>query len=325
MRSVSSGLEGEGLSVVWGKEAEALDDAASGAAAGGGDASATTGATGPATGDLAGSPSGVAIHGTPAGIGGSAREHPGPEVSARPAARDAAVEVRAREPSIGGPALSSLRGARATLRRRPVVGPARRKLTPPARVDEACRHPIGGLVPMRIPVTLLVPASLSAIGLAATIASSTSCKKQDDTSQTAAASPSAYPQGQYPQGQYPQGQVPPGQYPPQQGYPQQGGYPQQAPQGYPQQPQQGYPQQYPQQPMPGATAAAPTAAPAGGQMAVPGAVAFSCQNDVPCGTHHCNTQYGKCAFPCQSAADCISPNTCMLGLCVPAPPGTPAR
>ena len=175
---------------------------------------------------------------------------------------------------------------------------------------------------MRISMTLLVPASLSAIGLAAMIASSTSCKKQDDTSQTAAASPSAYPQGQYPQGQYPQGPYPPAQYPQQQGYPQ-GAYPQgQAPQGYPQQPPQGYPQQgYPQQqPMPGGTAAAP-AAPAGGQMAVPGAVAFSCQNDVPCGTHHCNTQYGKCAFPCQSAVDCISPNTCMMGLCVPAPPG----
>jgi hypothetical protein len=166
---------------------------------------------------------------------------------------------------------------------------------------------------MRMPMSLLVPASLSAIGLAAVIASSASCKKQDDTSQVAG-TPSAYPQGQYPQGQYPQGQYPPG-YPQQQGYPQQGAYPQQAPQGYPQQPQQGYPQQ----PMPAATAA--PAAPAGGQMAVPGAVAFSCQNDVPCGTHHCNTQYGKCAFPCQSAVDCISPNTCMMGLCVPAPPG----
>ncbi|MGH7440765.1 MAG: hypothetical protein ACREOE_06505 [Gemmatimonadales bacterium] len=169
---------------------------------------------------------------------------------------------------------------------------------------------------MRMPVTLLVPASLSAVGLAVTIAASTSCKKQDDASATTTA-PSAYPPGQYPQGQYP-----PGAYPQQQGYPP-GQYPQQQ-QGYPP-PQQGYAQQpaYPQQqqPMPGAPAAAPGAAPAGGQMAVPGPVAFSCQNDVPCGTHHCNTQYGKCAFPCQSAVDCISPNTCMMGLCVPAPPG----
>jgi hypothetical protein len=55
-------------------------------------------------------------------------------------------------------------------------------------------------------------------------------------------------------------------------------------------------------------------------MATPGPLAFSCQNDVPCGTHHCNMQYGKCAFPCQSANDCIPPNTCMAGLCIPAPP-----
>src|SRR4029077_669665 len=75
-------------------------------------------------------------------------------------------------------------------------------------------------------------------------------------------------------------------------------------------------------PTPGTVPAAPNAtpAPAGtGQMAVPGPIAFQCQNDVPCGTHHCNTQYGKCAFPCQSAADCIPPNQCSLGLCVPLP------
>ena len=98
--------------------------------------------------------------------------------------------------------------------------------------------------------------------------------------------------------------------------------------------QQPYPNQYPPAPtatyaQPGAPpapapapvpGAAPTAAPAAtGQMAVPGPIAFQCQNDVPCGTHHCNTQYGKCAFPCQSAADCIPPNQCSLGLCVPLP------
>jgi hypothetical protein len=103
-------------------------------------------------------------------------------------------------------------------------------------------------------------------------------------------------------------------YPPQQpGYPQQGAYPQPAPtyggQTYPQQPQTA--------PMP-----APTAAPPGttGQMAVPGPVAFTCTNDVPCGTHHCNTQYGKCAFPCQTNVDCITPNACVMGLCVPQMP-----
>jgi hypothetical protein len=55
-------------------------------------------------------------------------------------------------------------------------------------------------------------------------------------------------------------------------------------------------------------------------MATPGPLAFTCQNDVPCGTHHCNMQFGKCAFPCQSANDCITPNQCLAGLCVPIPP-----
>ncbi len=107
-----------------------------------------------------------------------------------------------------------------------------------------------------------------------------------------------------------------------------------APYGYPQQPG-AYPQQPGAYPQPAATyqqptappgyappTAAPTAAPpaAGGQMAVPGPVAFSCTNDVPCGTHHCNTQYGKCAFPCQTNTDCITPNSCVMGLCVPQMP-----
>jgi hypothetical protein len=63
-------------------------------------------------------------------------------------------------------------------------------------------------------------------------------------------------------------------------------------------------------------------------MAVPGPVAFDCISDSVCGTHHCNTQlgpdggpYNKCAFPCQSAADCIAPNACVAGLCVPQPNG----
>jgi hypothetical protein len=114
------------------------------------------------------------------------------------------------------------------------------------------------------------------------------------------------------------------------------------PQGYAQpqpvyaQPQaQPYPAQYPAatatyaQPMPAPPPPAPTAAPmpappaapaATSGMAVPGPLAFQCQNDVPCGTHHCNVQYSKCAFPCQSAADCISPNQCLAGLCVPTAP-----
>jgi hypothetical protein len=112
----------------------------------------------------------------------------------------------------------------------------------------------------------------------------------------------------------PTGTVPYG-YPPQQpgAYPQQpGAYPQ--PTATYQQPP-GAPTAYPQ------PTAAPTAPPAaGGQMAVPGPVAFQCTNDVPCGTHHCNVQYGKCAFPCQTNTDCITPNACMMGLCVPQMP-----
>jgi hypothetical protein len=32
--------------------------------------------------------------------------------------------------------------------------------------------------------------------------------------------------------------------------------------------------------------------------------------------------YGKCTFPCQSNTDCIAPNHCAMGLCVPPPPRT---
>jgi hypothetical protein len=121
--------------------------------------------------------------------------------------------------------------------------------------------------------------------------------KQDPNAQQ----PGAYPTASAPYG-YPQQ---PGAYPAATGQP---------PYGYPQQPQPpaGYP----------AATAMPTAAPpaGSGQMAVPGPVAFTCTNDIPCGTHHCNTQYGKCAFPCQSNVDCISPNACVMGLCVPQMP-----
>ena len=118
--------------------------------------------------------------------------------------------------------------------------------------------------------------------------------QQPNTAPTATAYP-GYPQ----QGGYPPGQYPPGQYPQQPGQYPQGQYPAPAP----------------------APAPGPTPTPAGsGQMAVPGPLAFTCQNDVPCGTHHCNMQYGKCAFPCQSANDCIPPNQCLAGLCVPTPP-----
>ena len=133
-------------------------------------------------------------------------------------------------------------------------------------------------------------------------------KKQDDTAPPAAAT--AYPPQPYPaQGYgapqpYPQAQAPYAQQPATAPPAPYGAYPA-APQSAP-----------PAAPAP-APPSAPTAVPAAsGQMAVPGPIAFQCQNDVPCGTHHCNLQYGKCAFPCQSAADCIAPNQCNLGLCV---------
>jgi hypothetical protein len=66
--------------------------------------------------------------------------------------------------------------------------------------------------------------------------------------------------------------------------------------------------------------------PVPGQMAVPGPAALACQNDSQCMTHRCNTQYQKCAFPCQSDADCIQGSTCFVGggalaACLPKPPG----
>jgi hypothetical protein len=97
------------------------------------------------------------------------------------------------------------------------------------------------------------------------------------------------------------GSYPPGQYPQQQPYPA---------------PQPTYAQPYPAGTAP--PAAAPTPPPAAsGQMAVPNQIALTCQNDVPCGLHHCNMAYGKCAFPCQGAVDCIGTNQCVAGFCVP--------
>ena len=106
-------------------------------------------------------------------------------------------------------------------------------------------------------------------------------------------------------------------YPPQ-------GYATGAPPGYGTAPPQGYgtaaPQGYGTAAPPGYATAAPTAAPpAAGQMATPGPLALPCQNDSSCGLAHCNVQFQKCAFPCQSAADCIQGSSCntMSGLCLP--------
>jgi hypothetical protein len=112
-------------------------------------------------------------------------------------------------------------------------------------------------------------------------------------------------------GAYPPGYPPPAQGPaqPPPGYP--GAYatatPNPAPTAAP----------YPQTPYAAPTATYPTAPAATGTMTTPGLLALPCQSDATCGLHHCNTQYGKCAFPCQTAADCLSPNQCIMGVCLP--------
>jgi hypothetical protein len=109
-------------------------------------------------------------------------------------------------------------------------------------------------------------------------------------------------------------QPPPQTPPPQQyGQPQPGAYPQQQPGAYPQQQPGAYPEQQPGG-QPG------MAQP--GQMATPGPLALPCQNDSGCGTHRCNTQHGKCAYPCLTDTDCIQGSTCFaaagaLATCIP--------
>jgi hypothetical protein len=101
----------------------------------------------------------------------------------------------------------------------------------------------------------------------------------------------------------------------QQGYGQQG-YGQQQP-GYGQQ-QPGYGQQQPGygQQQPGYGQQQPAAQPS--------PLALPCQSDITCGTHKCNLQVGKCAFPCAAATDCAAGLQCMSGLCVPGL-GAPAQ
>ncbi len=107
---------------------------------------------------------------------------------------------------------------------------------------------------------------------------------------------------------------------------QQGGYPQQTqPAGVGAPPDQaGYGQQPGAAPAaaPGAAPApAPVAAPAGAPLSAPGPLALPCSSDAQCVLAHCNTQFGKCVFPCQNDNDCIAPNRCQVGACLPAAPG----
>lgn len=75
-------------------------------------------------------------------------------------------------------------------------------------------------------------------------------------------------------------------------------------------------QPVPAQPVPAQPAPAAPAAPAGA-MSQPSPMALACSNDAACLTHRCNTQFGKCAWPCQSDNDCVTGNHCMAGACVP--------
>jgi len=110
------------------------------------------------------------------------------------------------------------------------------------------------------------------------------------------------------------------------GYPQPTGYDQYGnpiygdpnnPYGQPQpgygQPPQPYPQPYSTVPGPGTPPAPQPTTPAS-------PLALPCQSDVVCGTHKCNLQSGRCAFPCGGPQDCASGMGCLSGLCVPGAP-----
>src|SRR5689334_10938549 len=101
--------------------------------------------------------------------------------------------------------------------------------------------------------------------------------------------------------------------------------------GYPQQTQPAAVGQAPQQPgygqpaatTPVATTPVPVATVpvAAATLSPPGPLALPCTSDAQCATARCNTQFGKCVFPCQNDNDCIAPNRCMAGACLPAMPG----
>jgi hypothetical protein len=68
---------------------------------------------------------------------------------------------------------------------------------------------------------------------------------------------------------------------------------------------------------PVATQPAPAATTPAGGLSQPSPMALPCTTDAACLTHRCNTQFGKCAWPCQSDNDCNPGNHCMAGACVP--------
>jgi hypothetical protein len=69
---------------------------------------------------------------------------------------------------------------------------------------------------------------------------------------------------------------------------------------------------------PAPVATTPVAAAPAATLSPPGPLALPCTSDAQCATAKCNTQFGKCVFPCQNDNDCIAPNRCMAGACLPA-------
>jgi hypothetical protein len=174
------------------------------------------------------------------------------------------------------------------------------------------RHPLGS-APRRRGAVL-------AIGLFALLASA--CERGRE-----AEDPST--QGAPPPGQPGYGQPPPPGYgqPPPPGYGQpQPGYGQPPPPGYGQPPPPGYgqppPPGYGQPPPPGYGQPPPPSPQPSGGAASPSPLALPCQNDMVCGAHKCNTQAGRCAFPCTANTDCAAGFTCMgpgnpTAICIP--------
>jgi hypothetical protein len=156
--------------------------------------------------------------------------------------------------------------------------------------------------------------SVLAFSLVSVLGLGVACGGGTANTQASTASSASAPPGGYPPG-YPG--APAQQYPP--GYPAQPGYAAQP--AYPP-PQQtaapGYPAPAQTAPAPGMAPAAPAAT--GAPMSAPGLLALPCQNDSTCGLHHCNTQFGKCAFPCQTPTDCVSGGQCVMGVCLPGGP-----
>jgi len=65
-------------------------------------------------------------------------------------------------------------------------------------------------------------------------------------------------------------------------------------------------------------AASPNAAGTpGAALSTPNPLALPCTADAHCLTHRCNVAAQKCAWPCQTDADCMPGNACITPTCLP--------